>query len=63
MLYSMLISSYSIPEFVALRYARTLSGKTIGKAKKRIYVAVNGILFTKSVSNKFKTMQKINCSM
>ena len=50
---------YSIPEFAALRYARSQSGKTIEKAEKRVFVAVNGILFSKMVSNKFITMANI----
>ena len=61
--FNMLISCYSIPEFVALRYSRSLSGKTIENAKKRVLLAMNGVLFTKSVSNKFKSMQKFHSNM
>ena len=56
---SMYLYCYSNPEFVALRYARSLSGKTIENAKKRVFVAVNGILLSKMVSIKFITMANI----
>ena len=60
---NMQLNCYSNPEFVVLRYARSLSGKTIENAKKRVLVAVNVILFNKSVSNKFITVQNVHCSM
>ena len=56
---NMLLPCNSIPEFVALRYARFRVQKSIENARKCVLVAVNLVLFSKTVSNKFTTVQNI----
>ena len=55
----MLISYYSISDFVALKYATIRVQKSIENAKKRVEVPLTDVLFSKSVSNKFITMQNV----
>ena len=53
----------AIPEFVASRWATFWNQKSIENAKKRVEDAVNDVLFSKSVSNKFKTVQNVVFNM
>ena len=49
----------SIPEFVASTYARFRVQKSTKSARKRVLDAVNRVLFSKTVSNKFITRQHV----
>ena len=56
---NMLLRCNSIPEFVALRYARFRVQKSIENTRKRVLNAVNRLLFNKTISNIFITVQNI----
>ena len=56
---NMLLSCNSIPEFVALRYARFRVQKSTKNARKLVLDSVNLVLFSKTVSNKFITVQDV----
>ena len=56
---NMLLCCNRIPEFVASRYPRFRVQKSIENARKRVLDAVNRVLFSRTVSNKFITVQDI----
>ena len=60
---NMLLRCNSIPEFVASRYTRFRVQKSIETARKRVLDAVNRVLFSKTVSNKFITEHNIVSNM
>ena len=62
-IYNILLSCYSISEFVALKYATFRVQKSIEKAKKRVEDPLTAVLFSKSVSNKFITVQNVVFNM
>ena len=49
----------AIPEIVASRWTTFWNQKSIENAKKRDFDSVNGVLFHKTVSNKFITVQNV----
>ena len=60
---NMLLCCNSIPEFVALRQARFGVQKSIKNTKKRVLDAVNRVLFSKIITNKFTTVQDVISNM
>ena len=55
----MLISCYSISDFVALKYATIRVQKLVENAKERVEDSVNGASLSKTVSNKFITVENV----
>ena len=60
---NMLLCCNSIPEFVTLRQAKFGVQKSIKNTKKRVLDAVNRVLFSKIISNKFTTVQDVISNM
>ena len=56
---NILLRCNSIPEFVALRYARFRVQKSTKNARKCVLNSVNLVLFSKTVSNKLITVQDV----
>ena len=61
--FNMLLSCYSIPEFVASKYATFRVKKFIDNAKKHVEDAVTDDLFGTSVNNKFINVQNVVFNM
>ena len=61
--FNIMLSCYSISEFVALKYARFRFQKSIENERKRVEDPITDNLFSKSVSNKFITVQNVIINM